>query len=91
MFAPAEFTMLSAYPNPFNPTTALSFELKDASFVELAVYDITGREVATLLDGWTSAGSHEISWSAENLPSGVYFASLTANNIQHTQKLLLVK
>ena len=87
---PAGFS-LSAHPNPFNPSTVLSFELRDASWVTLAVYDITGREVASLVNGHLSAGHHEIAFNGMDLPSGVYFAMLEAGGMKDVRKLLLVK
>ena len=80
-----------ASPNPFNPSTVLSFELRDAGFVELAVYDISGREVAALVEGFHPAGAYEVVFNASNLPSGVYFARLTAGDYSQTQKILLAK
>jgi len=88
---PNGYALLGAYPNPFNPTTTISFELAAASIVELAVYDIQGREVAMLAGGWRSAGTHEVTFNASDLTSGVYFAKLIARDYQAAQKLLLVK
>ena len=88
---PTECALFSAYPNPFNPETIISFELRDASFVELAVYDITGREIARLVDEWHSAGTYEATFDGSGLSSGVYFARLTAGDIRQSRKLLLIK
>ena len=85
------FTLHTAYPNPFNPSTAISFELRAASLVELIVYDVMGREVALLEDGYLNAGRHEVTFNGSELASGVYFACLTTGNFQQTQKLLLIK
>ncbi len=79
------------YPNPFNPTTAISYQLSELSHVNLSVYDIAGRKVAELVNGWREAGLHEVTFDASNLPSGIYFARLTAGNYEQTQKLLLLK
>jgi len=87
---PADFG-LSAYPNPFNSRTVLSFELRAARKVELAVYDIMGREVAVLANGYRDAGNYEIDFDGTNLPSGLYFARLTAGDFRTSQKLLLIK
>ena len=81
----------SAYPNPFNPKTAISYQLQAASYVELVVYDIQGREVAKLVDDYRPAGTYEAVFNASGLSNGVYFVRLTAGNYQQTQKLLLVK
>jgi hypothetical protein len=78
-------------PNPFNPTTAISFELRDASIVNLAVYDISGRLVATLADGGRETGKHEEVFDASVLPSGIYFARLAAAGQQQVLKIVLMK
>ena len=88
---PTEFAFLPAYPNPFNPETTISFTLPSASHISLVIYDIQGREVVTLVDGWMNAGFTEITFNAENLPSGVYFANMIAEKHNATMKLLLVK
>lgn len=88
---PGEFILLSAYPNPFNPSTNIMFNLKNPENIELAVFDITGREVAKLVEGWQQAGVHEINFDASRLPSGIYFARLRAGRFQGMQKLLLIK
>ena len=83
--------LLTAYPNPFNPSTVLSFELRDAGFVRLAVYDIAGREAASLVNGHLSSGRHEIAFKGGELASGMYFARLQAENVRRTVKLLFIK
>ena len=88
---PRRFTIHSPYPNPFNPCTVISFELRDASFVELTVYDIAGREVARLVEGWRSAGIHQLTFDGSRLSSGIYFARLQADGFSRTRKLLLIK
>jgi parallel beta-helix repeat protein len=88
---PAEFTMLSAYPNPFNPITTLEFGLQEEGHVSLIVYDLSGREVATLFNDWYPAGQHEAVFAAYDLPSGVYFARLINGNHEQTRKLMLMK
>ena len=88
---PETFALFKPAPNPFNPSTVLSFELRAASFVTLAVYDITGREVAVLVEGFYSTGGHQVEWDASAMPSGIYFARLTAGNLMQTRKLLLLK
>jgi len=82
---------LSCMPNPFNPASAISYQLSADSYVALRVYDITGRLVETLVDGWRSAGTHELSWEAGDLPSGMYLAVLEAGGAKSVQKMMLVK
>ena len=83
--------MLSAYPNPFNPTTSISFELYEAANVALSIFDVNGRVVVNLNEGFKSAGLHKIKWRAEGFANGVYFAWLSGDGFSHTMKLLLVK
>lgn len=89
--APNYFSLEAAYPNPFNPETNLTYNLAKAGNVKLSVYDIQGREVAVLLDGFHSEGSYMVSFSGADLSSGVYFAVLNAEGYTFSQKLLLVK
>ena len=86
-----DFKLNKNYPNPFNPTTAISFEMRDASFVNLTVYDIAGREVAEIINEVKPAGSHSVVFDAKGLTSGIYFARLTAGSNMQTQKLVLMK
>jgi hypothetical protein len=88
--APTYFVM-NSYPNPFNPSTVISYQVSEVSQVNLAIYDISGRQVAELVNAWRNAGNHHVTFDASSLPSGVYFARLTSGEIQSTQKLLLVK
>jgi hypothetical protein len=79
------------YPNPFNPTTRIKYELKEAGFVSLKVFDMLGREVATLLNERRSAGSYEVTFNAANAASGIYFYRLDAGTFSQTKKMVLVK
>jgi len=81
----------SISPNPFNQSTVISYKLQAASYMELKVYDITGREAAKLIDGYQNVGNHEITFNAKDLVSGVYFVRLKAGDFTATQKLLLIK
>ena len=83
--------ILSAFPNPFNPVTQLSFDLPHAGKVTLQVFDLVGREVVKLADGWKEAGINRITWNAKTQPSGLYFARLTAPGGIRTIKLCLTK
>ena len=88
---PGSFSLEQNYPNPFNPTTNLSFVIGHLSFVTLKVYDILGREVATLVNEEKPAGVYKIFFNAGNLASGVYFYSLKAGGIIQTKKMVLMK
>ncbi len=76
---PSELT-LSAYPNPFNPTTMIAFDLPNAAQASLVVYDLNGRMVQSLFDEQMSAGHHEVGFDGAALPSGIYFARLSAGD-----------
>ena len=88
---PAEFALLQNQPNPFNPTTTLSFTLPDACDTQLIVYNISGQEVARLINGRMEAGSHQIVFDAANLASGVYFYRITGNGFMATKRMMLVR
>jgi hypothetical protein len=90
-FHPSSFLLHPCSPNPFNPTTALSYQLSANSLVSLRVYDTAGRLVAELVNGWRDAGDHEITFDASGLPSGIYLARLSADGFTQTQKLVLMK
>lgn len=75
---PDNFLLSQNYPNPFNPNTKIKFELPGTSNVKLTVYDITGREIAVLVNGTTQAGRHEVAFDGSNLASGVYFYKMEA-------------
>jgi hypothetical protein len=89
--APAEFELRPAYPNPFNPETQMTFYLPRASRVNLTIYDLSGRRVATLYDGWYNAGVYQATFGAEDLPSGMYLARFQVDGFTQTQKLILMK
>ena len=88
---PEEFSLENAYPNPFNPSTTLNFALPLDSEVSIAVYNLQGREVVTLISGNMDAGYHSVVWNADSHSSGVYFVKMTAGEYVNTQKLMLVK
>jgi hypothetical protein len=81
----------SARPNPFNPSTEISFTLPAASEVRLDVYSVTGRHVATLVDSHLPAGHHTCTWNAGDMASGIYFYRIRADSAIETRKLVLVK
>lgn len=88
---PADFSLSQNYPNPFNPSTKIEFRITEFGFVNLKVYDVLGNEVAILLNEIKSAGTYEVSFDASNLPSGIYFARLTAENQSSIIKMSLLK
>ena len=78
-------------PNPFNPTTNISFNLPEAANVELKVYNLMGQEVATLISGSLTAGNHRVIFDAHALPSGLYFSRLTTGSSSMMTRMLLMK
>ncbi|GBD93181.1 hypothetical protein BMS3Abin05_00764 [bacterium BMS3Abin05] len=85
------FTLFSAYPNPFNPTTTIVYQLPQTAYVTVAIYDVRGRLVETLVNGEKAAGQYSVQWHAEGVPSGVYFYRIHAGKFTATKKLLLLK
>ena len=85
------FELNQSYPNPFNPSTTISFQIKEFSDISINVYDINGRVVANLFDGFKSVGEYSINWNAGNIPSGTYFVNMNTNSFSSTQKLMLIK
>ncbi len=88
---PAGFFLGQNFPNPFNPTTRISFDLAESSFVTMRVYDLLGREVRTLVDSRQYAGNHSVDFDGAGLPSGVYFYRLEAGNYREVKKMILMK
>ncbi len=88
---PKSYALEPAYPNPFNPTTTISYALPSASPVRLTVYDLQGRTVAKLVDGMRDAGVHEVTWDAMGFASGIYFCRIEAGEFEAVRKLMLVK
>lgn len=88
---PAEFNVSAAYPNPFNPVTNVDFAVPEAGKVSIKVYNLVGQVMETLVDDYTSAGFHTVSWNASSVPSGLYFITVEAGENVSTQKLMLMK
>ncbi|MCX6166267.1 MAG: T9SS type A sorting domain-containing protein, partial [Ignavibacteriae bacterium] len=79
------------YPNPFNPNTIIRFQIKDSRFVTLKVYDMLGKEVATLVNEKLAAGTYEATFDASQYTSGVYFYRLQTENFTDTKRMILIK
>ena len=88
---PAKFGLSQNYPNPFNPSTKINFDLPVDGKVTLKIFDISGREVSTLINEFRSAGYYTIDFKADNLSSGIYLYTLTSNGISLTKKMLILK
>lgn len=85
------YSLSQNYPNPFNPSTTISFTVKESGFVSLKVYDLLGKEVATLVSQELSNGKYNVDFDASNLASGTYIYRLKTNNVVLTKKMMLVK
>ncbi len=88
---PMSFSLGQNYPNPFNPTTNIKFALPKSSIVKITVFDITGKEIETLVNEQLQAGTYETKWNASNYPSGVYFYKLTTDGFIETKRMLMIK
>lgn len=88
---PDKFELHQNYPNPFNPTTTIGFALPEDAHVALIIYDLLGRQVAALLDENRQAGTHQVVFEAEQLPSGVYFYRIESKSFTKVRKLTLLK
>jgi len=88
---PSEFALLSNYPNPFNASTVISYELPVSSHVKLEIYNLFGQKVATLVDGEQQAGYRSVVWDASEVSSGLYFYKLTAGDYSATKSMNLLK
>ncbi|MGH2575996.1 MAG: choice-of-anchor B family protein [Ignavibacteria bacterium] len=88
---PKDFSLKQNYPNPFNPSTTIEYSLPKNGHVSIKVYDILGRQAATLVDEYKTAGDHHIKYDAVNLSSGVYFYKLDAEGFSQTKKMNLIK
>jgi hypothetical protein len=88
---PSEFSLSQNYPNPFNPSTSFTYELSKAGFVSVKVYDLLGREVATLVNEFKQAGAYPATWNAVGFGSGVYFFKMQSGSFTATKKMILMK
>ena len=88
---PDEYGLIGAYPNPFNASATIIYELPAAGEASLAIYNMLGQKVAELVDGFQKAGRHSIAWEASGFSSGIYFAKLTIGERAFTERMTLVK
>jgi hypothetical protein len=89
--SPSKFSLNQNYPNPFNPSTSFTYELSKAGFVSVKVFDLLGREVATLVNEFKQAGSYPATWNATDFGSGVYFYKMQSGSFTSTKKMILMK
>jgi hypothetical protein len=88
---PLEYALEQNYPNPFNPTTTIKYSIADDGFVKLAVYNMLGEQVSTLVNNIQKAGKYEVNFNASGLSSGVYVYKIEAANYTASKKLMLMK
>ncbi len=86
-----KFALLQNYPNPFNPTTSIQYQIPANIFVTLKVFDILGKEVASLINEEKTSGVYTISFDGSSLSSGVYFYQINAGNFHQTKKFILLR
>ena len=88
---PENFSIYNIYPNPFNPVTNIIYGLPEHINVQIIVYDLSGKQVETLINQFQTPGYHSVYWDADNLPSGVYLIRMDSGDFTQTQKVVLVK
>jgi hypothetical protein len=88
---PDRFYLEQNYPNPFNPSTVINYSLSENSNVTLKVFDITGKEIATIVNGFQNAGHHSVTFDAVNLSSGIYFYKLTGNGFTDVKSMMVLR
>ncbi len=88
---PKVYSLFQNYPNPFNPVTNIKFDIPKASYVQLEIFDVTGKLVTSLVNNDLEAGSYTASWNAVSFASGIYFYKITANQFVQQMKMVLIK
>lgn len=88
---PEDFNIHNIYPNPFNPITNIIYGIPEYTNVQIIVYDLSGKQIETLVNQFQTPGYHSVDWNADNHPSGVYFVKMVADDYVNTQKLMLIK
>jgi hypothetical protein len=84
------YCLTNNYPNPFNPSTTIKYELPKTSFVKIIIYDILGREIEKLVNEEKAVGKYEVNFDASDLPSGIYFYKMQAGDFIETRKMVLL-
>ena len=91
MLIPEEFKILNPFPNPFNPSTTLSWQMSEGGKLFIEVYDLNGSIIDVLVDSYYTPGTYEYIWDASNFINGIYFVRYSLKNIHHTQKVTVLK
>jgi hypothetical protein len=88
---PDSYSLSQNYPNPFNPTTKIKYQLPVDGNVKIIIFDLLGKEVQTLVNGFEKAGSYELTFNGINLASGIYFYKMKSENFSEIKRMILVK
>jgi hypothetical protein len=88
---PQTAKLLGNYPNPFNPTTKIKYQVSEAGKVSIKIYDVVGKEIAELVNENKGPGIYEVDFEASDFPSGIYFYNISSNNFTETKKMILIK
>lgn len=91
VISPENYSLSQNYPNPFNAMTTIRYDLPEQSDVRIEIYDIMGRKIKTLVSGITPAGSHSVTWDSDDIPSGIYFYTITAGEYRDSNSCVLLK
>jgi hypothetical protein len=90
-FHPNKFALLQNYPNPFNPSTIISYSVPQGEFITIKIYNLIGQEIKTLVNKYQNAGSYNVTFNANNLPTGIYFYQMQAGSFKSVKKMVLIK
>jgi len=85
------FVLNQNFPNPFNPSTTIRYQIPKSQFVTLKVSDVLGREISTLVDEYKTVGNYEVNFDGSSISSGIYFYRITSGNFVQTRKMILIK
>jgi hypothetical protein len=88
---PVSFDLGANYPNPFNGSTIINYQLPQSSHIQIVIYDVLGRTIDTILDETKEAGYHQVTWNSPNQPSGIYFYRMITDEFSKTSKMLYLK
>ena len=88
---PKEYVLYNIYPNPFNPVTNIIYGLSEYTNVQIMIFDLSGKQIESLINEFQSPGYHSIDWNADSHPSGMYIVKMVAGEYVNTQKLMLIK
>ena len=88
---PAEYQLYQSYPNPYNPSVTIQYDVPKEEYVRIVVFNTLGQQVATLINERRMPGRYSVTWNAQNVPSGAYWYRMTAGEFNETRKMVLLK